>query len=194
MQSSEQPWGGVVAVAERYLARFRDPMTRALREEIAQESAVLAWQWIDKLQDVSCLDAAVRTIARRQRLRTLRARGRDGRDGRRRFVPLPGDDDSAAPVAPPAEQISLRIGARAVPSSWAVQRLDRALARLAPLDRRLLMGFHEGFCCAELAFRFGRSEACVKTRLHRARRSVQRHMEQLACAAGSFDEEGTEEG
>ena len=69
MRREQQPWQEVVKAAERYLTRFRDPMTRALRDEIAQESAVLAWQWVDKLQDASRLDAAVRTIARRQRLR-----------------------------------------------------------------------------------------------------------------------------
>ena len=52
MRREQQPWRDVVRVAERYLARFRDPMTRALRDEIAQESAVLAWQWIGKLQDL----------------------------------------------------------------------------------------------------------------------------------------------
>lgn len=190
MRREQQPWRDVVKVAERYLARFRDPMTRALRDEIAQESAVLAWQWIGKLQDPARLDAAVRTIARRQRLRALRARDRQGP---LRFVTLPGDDDSAAPAVAAGEPERLQIGARAVPSRWALQRLGRVLGRLSSLDQRLLLGFHEGFCCAELATRFGRSEACVKTRLHRARRSVQRDMERLACDAGSFDEGEREE-
>ncbi len=191
MRREQQPWRDVVRVAERYLARFRDPMTRALRDEIAQESAVLAWQWIGKLQDPARLDAAVRTIARRQRLRALRARDRQGP---LRFVTLPGDDDSTAPAVAAGKPERLLIGAHAVPSKWALQRLRRVLRRLSSLDQRLLLGFHEGFCCAELAIRFGRSEACVKTRLYRARRSVQRDMERLACDAGSFDEEEREEG
>jgi DNA-directed RNA polymerase specialized sigma24 family protein len=59
-------------------------------------------------------------------------------------------------------------------------------ARLKPLDRELLLGFYEGFCCAELAERFDRSPTCVKTRLHRARRRIQREVEACARTAGSL--------
>ncbi|MGC6489285.1 MAG: RNA polymerase sigma factor [Planctomycetota bacterium] len=190
MRRDEQPWGGVVTVAERYLGRFRDPMTRALRDEIAQESAVLAWQWVGQLQDASRLDAAVRTIARRQRLRALRAHERHGR---LRIVAMADEHDGAARRATRDEPAKLCIGAREMSESWALERLEGALGRLSQLDQRLLLGFYEGFCCAELSVRFRRSEACVKTRLHRARRRVQRHMEQLACDAASLEEEGTKE-
>ena len=55
------------------------------------------------------------------------------------------------------------------------------------------MGFHEGFCCAELALRFGRSEDCVKTRIHRARRRVRSVYEDLVRLSGDLDDSETEE-
>jgi DNA-directed RNA polymerase specialized sigma24 family protein len=59
---------------------------------------------------------------------------------------------------------------------------------LPALDRQLLLGFHEGFCCAELASRFGRSEDCVKTRISRARRRVRTVFEDLVRVSGNLEE------
>jgi DNA-directed RNA polymerase specialized sigma24 family protein len=188
MEQADTSWHGVVQVALVYLGRYRDPMTRSLRDEIAQEAAVLAWQWIGKLQDPGRLEAAVRTIARRQRSRALRAHARRGAV---RFTGL-GADAGSEPVALGPTPATVRIGARSVPAAWAVQRLDVVLPRLSALDRRLLLGFHEGFCCAELAVRFGRSEACIKTRLHRARRKVQGWLEELVVGAGDLQTEEPE--
>lgn len=171
-------------MASAYLRRFRDPMTRALRDEIAQESTVLAWQWICQLKDPDRLAAAVRTITRRQRLRTLR---QQPWAGPKRTLSLGPEQLVAFATTAPDAHI-FRIGARQVPASWIARRLAPTLARLSRLDQRLLLGFHEGFCCAELAARFGRTEACVKTRLHRARKRVQRSLEQLVRAADSFEE------
>lgn len=189
MVEDDERWRHAVGVARSYLMRFRDASTRALRDEIAQESAVLAWQWAAQLLDSTRFDAAVRTITRRQRLRTLR--GSVGAGGVR-FVPL-GEEDATEPAAKTREPSFLRIGACRVPRGWAVGRLGRVLGRLSGLDQQLLRGFHEGFCCAELASRFGRSEACVKTRLHRARRRVQQLYEELVHEAGELDEGRLEE-
>ena len=41
MEQADTSWHGVVQVAWVYLGRYRDPMTRSLRDEIAQEAAVL---------------------------------------------------------------------------------------------------------------------------------------------------------
>ncbi len=169
-------------MARAYLGRYRDPQTRALREEIAQEAAVLTWQWSGKLQDADRLAAAVRTITRRQRLRALR--GAAGR-AKVQFTAL----DGSAATEPAADRPTppmMRIGSRMVSAAWAVQRLDVILPRLSALDRRLLLAFYEGFCCAELAARFERSESCIKTRLHRARRRVQRWLEELVGAEGEI--------
>lgn len=184
MERNDTRWGEVADVARAYLGRFRDPMTRALRDEIAQESTVLAWQWIRRLKDPDRLEAAVRTITRRQRLRALR---QASSSGPRRALPLgPEHMVASAPTTPDA--LVFRIGAKRVPASWIARRLAPVLACLSCLDQCLLLGFHEGFCCAELAVRFGRTEACVKTRLHRARRRVQRSLEQLVRVADSFDD------
>lgn len=189
MVEDDERWRHAVVVARSYLTRFRDARTRALRDEIAQESAVLAWRWAAQLSDPTRFDAAVRTITRRQRLRSLRG---SVRACGARFVPL-GEEDAAEPAAKTPEPSILRIGARRVPRGWAVGRLERVLGRLSGLDQQLLRGFHEGFCCAELASRFGRSEACVKTRLHRARRRVQQLYEELVRDAGVLDEGRSEE-
>lgn len=190
MERGEQRWGEVVAVARAYLRRFRDPVTRARCDEIAQDAAVLAWQWADRLSDRARLAAAVRTIARRQRLRVLRERVERGR---LQFVPF-GEVGVVEPVDDGDEPDRLRIAQRSVPVGWAVRRLDRVMRCLPELDQHLLLGFHEGFCCAELASRFGRTEACVKTRIHRARRRVQRLMEGLVRSAGAPDDDRGEEG
>ncbi|MCK5944109.1 MAG: hypothetical protein KAI24_19140 [Planctomycetes bacterium] len=189
MGGTEQRWVQMVAVARRFLRRYRDATTRHLREDLAQEAAMLAWQWADRIADESRLEAAVRTIARRLRARTLRARVRRGR---LQFVPF-GEADVDDPVARTPDERSLRIGARAVPVGWAVGRLGRVLRCLSELDQRLLLGFHEGFCCAELASRFGRTEDCVKTRIHRARRRVQHLFEGMVREAGPLDDHVGEE-
>ena len=184
MERNDRRWGEVADVARAYLGRFRDPMTRAMRDEIAQESTVLAWQWIRRLKDPDRLEAAVRTITRRQRLRALR---QQSSSGPKRALSLgPEHMVASAPTAPDA--LVFRVGAKQVPASWITRRLAPVLARLSCLDQRLLLGFYEGFCCAELAVRFGRTEACVKTRLHRARRRVQRSLEHLVCVADSFED------
>ena len=79
------------------------------------------------------------------------------------------------------------IAGRRVPLHRARAFLQEALAELLPIDRQLLLGLHEGFCCAELAERFRRSESCVKTRIHRARRRVRIAMETCVRAAGSLE-------
>ncbi|MAD33024.1 MAG: hypothetical protein CMJ88_04630 [Planctomycetes bacterium] len=184
MEQEDQRWGEVAAVARAYLGRFRDPMTRAMRDEIAQESTVLAWQWIRRIKDPDRLGAAVRTITRRQRLRALRHQSPSGPNRAQSL----GPEQLVLLTSRAPDPLVFRVGARRVPAAWICRRLAPVMARLSRLDQRLLMGFHEGFCCAELAARFGRTEACVKTRLHRARRRVQRNLEQLVRVAASFED------
>jgi DNA-directed RNA polymerase specialized sigma24 family protein len=188
MEHEQQDWHEVVEVARSYLGRFSDPRTRALREEIAQEAGVLAWEWLGNLSDPDRLAAAVRTITRRHRLKRIRPMASARRE---QLVPF-GDAGVPDPEHAPAAEAAVRIARRAVPMTRAVAHLDRALARLSELDQRLLRGFHEGFCCAELATRYGRSVACVKTRIHRARRRVRDMLEAFVRGAGERDE-GAEE-
>jgi len=189
MERAQEDWHEVVEVARRYLRRFRDPRTRALRDEIAQEAAVLAWQWRDKLSDPERLAAAVRTITRRHRLKRIRP----GAAARQEHLVPFGDQGALDPVEERGAEPEVRIARRAVPMARAVAHLDRALARLPELDQRLLRGFHEGFCCAELATRYGRSVACVKTRPHRARRRVRDMLESFVRCAGEREEANEEQ-
>jgi DNA-directed RNA polymerase specialized sigma24 family protein len=92
-----------------------------------------------------------------------------------------------APREADVEERRLAIAGRRVPLHRARFLLRQALQQLDPLDRQLLLGLHEGFCCAELAERFRRSETCVKTRIHRARRRVRLAMETCVRAAGSLE-------
>ena len=188
MEGSEQ-WGWVSQQARRALRRFRDSDTCDLREDIVQESSVLAWQWRDRISDDARLGAAVQTITRRQRSRSLAA---VRKRGWLHYVEF-GGLGVAEPLAPEPVERCLRIDGRPVPLLWAKRRLARVLRRLPALDQQLLLGFHEGFCCAELASRFGRTEDCIKTRIHRARRRVRSVFEELVRASDNLEEPELEE-
>ena len=173
MERSEQIWVGARHQARSYLRRFTDPWTCSHRDDLVQEAALAVWRWRDESRDPRCAYTAARTIARRARIRALDELQRElqvreelahARDGRA-FVAC------------------YRIAGRRVPLTRLLPWVRRALARLAPDDRRLLLDFHAGFCCAELSARSGRSEAAVKTRIHRARRRLRSEIE--ACVRGA---------
>ena len=179
----------VARQAQQAIRRYRDRDTCELREDIVQESCVLAWLWQDRLSDDARLGAAVQTITRRQRSRSLAVARK------RRWLHYVdfGEAGVAEPCAPTPEESCLRIDGKSVPLAWAKRRLVRVLRGLQPLDQRLLLGFHEGFCCAELASRFGRTEDCVKTRIHRARQRVRTVFEELVRTSGNLEEPELEE-
>jgi DNA-directed RNA polymerase specialized sigma24 family protein len=176
----EQLWQQARQHARGFLRRFGDAWTRNHREDLIQQAAVAAWRWGDRVRDPGAFWAAVRTISRRMRGRALDDAARE-RDARRTLLHVregaQGDGER-----------HYRIAGRWVPADCVHPHLQRALARLRPLDRQLLLGFHEGFCCAELSARCDRSEQCVKTRIHRARRRVQMEVEENVRAAGGLDE------
>jgi len=189
MEGLEQ-WQWVSRQVRLALARYRDGKTHAMREDIVQESCVLAWQWADRLSDDARLGAAVHTIAKRQRSRALAAAKKGSW---LQYVDF-GEPGVVDPSAPVADEQSLSIDGRTVPLPWAKRRLMRVLRYLPALDQKLLLGFHEGFCCAELASRFGRTEACVKTRIHRARQRVRTVFEDLVRISADLEEPELEEG
>jgi len=166
---------------------------------MAQEATLLAWQWQDKLADEERLHAAVRTITKRHRTRWLTA------NEKRRWLHYvhfasPDRDEPAAlqsnvcePPAIDGDDDLLSIDGRQVPLPWARRRLGRVMNTLSRLDQQLLLGFHEGFCCAELASRFGRSEDCIKTRICRARKRVRSVFENLVRTSGDLEEPQFEE-
>lgn len=188
MEGNEQ-WSWVSRQARQALRRFQDGRTCALREDIAQEACVLAWQWQSRTSNEVRLGAAVQTIAKRQRARTLAA----AKKGRwLQFVDF-GEAACMEPCAPEVTEELLKIDGKSVPVPWAKRRLARVLRCLSALDQQLLLGFHEGFCCAELASRFGRTEDCIKTRIHRARRRVRTVFEDLVRVSNDLEEPELEE-
>lgn len=198
MEGSRE-WGSVLRQAQRALRRYGDATTRDAYEDIAQEASLLTWQWAGQLADHERLHAAVRTITKRHRTRWLSA------DEKRRwlryvhFASSDRDELEAAKTSvcePPVSDVDddlLSIDGRPVPMPWARRRLGRVLGSLSRLDQKLLLGFHEGFCCAELASRFGRTEDCIKTRICRARKRVRSVFEDLVRSAGDLDEPEFEE-
>lgn len=178
MQRSEEPWQRARMQADDFLRRFGDAWTRTHREDLVQEAAIAAWRWAGADLRPPRLGAAVRTIAARLRSRALRLAWQR-RQVHEHAAIAAVDDDRGEP--------HLRVGGRSVPMHLLQPCLHRALARLQPIDRQLLAGFQEGFCCAELGERTRRSEVCVKTRLHRARRRLRRDIEACVRAAGDLD-------
>jgi DNA-directed RNA polymerase specialized sigma24 family protein len=175
----EELWREAHREAELWLRRYGDTWTRTNRDDLAQEASIAAWHWASDGRRCERFWAAVQTI-------TTRIRGRALRSARQR------DDSFDAEMCGhtvPAEAPDrwYEIAGRREPA-WRVEPwLRAAIGGLALIDRQLLLGFYEGFCCAELAERFRRSLACVKTRLHRARRRVRSEVEGLARRASNLD-------
>ncbi|MBX3465022.1 MAG: sigma-70 family RNA polymerase sigma factor [Planctomycetes bacterium] len=177
MAGDEHTWWLAGTHARSYLRRFPDAWTRNHSEDLAQEVALTAWQWGAVLREPRCLWGAVRTIARRLRSRALVDTLREQRAR-----------ESIAAVRDRAEDESAHwVAGHRVPLHRLLPCVERALARLGPTDRRLLLDFHAGFCCTELSLRSALSESAVKTRIHRARRRVRREIEACVRAADDLD-------
>lgn len=180
MGTGDEPWQRAIREATNWLRRYPDAWTREHRDDMAQEAVVHAWQWSARARDLERLSAAVRTIATRVRGRWMRVV---------RFVqPAPDAAHLIPAVEQPPPTGHYQIAGRRVPAPHALPWVSAALERLPRIDRELLLGFYEGFCCTELAERYGRSLPCVKTRIHRARRRVQTDVEECARAADGFDD------
>ena len=176
MERMEQRWRAAADCARDFLRRFSDAFTRFERDDLVQETAMTAWRWSDRLRDSARFTAAVRTIARRKRYRALLDEGR-----RIESYAAKGELHDAQHAA------TYIVAGRRVPLDWLMHRLHTVLQRLREIDRQLLLGIHEGFCCAELANRFRRSEQSVKARVHRARRRVQIEIEDAVREASDLD-------
>ncbi len=183
MVLEKDPWQAVREVANSYLGRFRDAWTIGEREDLAQESALLAWQWGRSGRSLHQIEAAARTIAHR-----LRCRGLRNRHGRAvpRVASQERMEEFAAP-SPPRMCRTWYVAGRRVTGDSMQRLLARALRQLRPIDRQLLLAQLEGFCHAEIACRVGRSKGNVKARLHRARRRVQREIESAVREAGDLE-------
>tara|TARA_R110002072_G_scaffold67163_3_gene165087 strand:+ start:87882 stop:88451 length:570 start_codon:yes stop_codon:yes gene_type:complete len=184
-----QLWEWVTRQARQTLRCFGDRETYAERDDIVQDACLLVWEWSGNLSDAERLGAAVRTIVKRQRSRSVRA---SKKRRRTQFVDF-SDPAAMQPAVKVPGDSSLSIAGKPVPLGWAKRRLQRAMQGLPVLDQKLLLGFHEGFCCAELASRFGRSEDCVKSRISRARRRVRTVFEDLVRLSDDLEESESEE-
>lgn len=179
MRANDDIWGSVRGHARCYLRRFVDPWTRSHCDDLVQETAAAAWRWATGLHDARCLWGAVRTIARRARGRALVELQREHRA---REVFATDCQERAA-----GADRCFRIAGRRVSLRSVWPCVERALRRLPAMDRRLLLDFRDGFSCAELALRCDRSEAAVKTRIHRARRRLQGEIEACVRAADDLE-------
>ncbi|MCC7065283.1 MAG: sigma-70 family RNA polymerase sigma factor [Planctomycetes bacterium] len=175
MEQTEELWGLALASARGFLRRFEDLTTRGERDDLVQETACAAWRWAQSARDPSRFEAAVRTIARRARCRLLSQRRRR-REHEAQFL-----------EHYPVDSLCFLVAGHRVPSLWLLSCLDQVLEGLCALDRHLLLGMHEGFCCAELAVRFRCSEKSVKVRIHRTRRRVQMEIERAVLDAEELD-------
>lgn len=168
-----------MADASSFLRRWCDDVTRREREDLAQDAAVAAWLRNPRQRDPTRLPALVRTISRRLRNRALELA--------RRGAVVADGGLADWPEAECEGGGCLRVGGRLVPVEWLLGRLPDCIGVLSPLNRRLLLGFYEGFSCSELSERFGLGREAVKVRLHRSRAVLRRRLEAEACAAGHFE-------
>lgn len=178
MDGSEEIWERAYQQASNYLRRHGDAWTQTHRDDLVQEATIAAWRWAQAPHDPKRFWAAVRTITRR-------IRGRAMWNARRLRTNDPSP--ARAPEDEERQERRLQIAGRRVPLHRARAFLHQALEQIDSVDRQLLLGLHEGFCCAELAERFRRSESCVKTRIHRARRRVRAAVEACVREAGSLE-------
>ncbi|MBL8737461.1 MAG: hypothetical protein JNL12_13610 [Planctomycetes bacterium] len=176
MERGDDLWRWARSQAEGHLRRHNDAWTRTHRDDLVQEASIAAWRWSQRQHDGKRFWAAIRTITRRVRARGLWRAARERRACQGRSLSLAGAS---------GERVYEVLGRR-VPEHRLRPWFDSALKKLPDLDQQLLLAFHEGFCCAELAVRFRRSVPCVKTRIHRARRRVQQCVEEFASVANAL--------
>ena len=164
-------------LARCFLDRWRDPWTRAARDDCAQETVIRALERLPIMRDETRFPALVRTIARRMRYREIVDRRRLG------LASLEAGSLRCERAAAKERVDGYRVRGEVVEKRWLLGALEDALSVLCPLNRGLLRGYYEGFSCRELAERYGIEEECVKVRLHRGRKKIKRELEDRAIAA-----------
>jgi RNA polymerase sigma factor (sigma-70 family) len=179
MERSEELWRRAHTEAKTWVRRFPDAWTRNHQDDLVQETSLAAWQWAGEVRHRERFWAAVHTIGSRIRSRAKRAPTRV-HVSQALVV-------AAAACDREATERHYHIAGQRVSQQRATPWLRAALARLKPIDRELLLAFYEGLGCVELAARYRRTPTCIKTRLHRARRRIQKEVEARARTAGSLD-------
>ena len=182
MEESGVVWGRALRDGNVFLGRWSDPLTHRERGDLAQEAVLVAWRNKAALRVPARLGAFVRTVARRLRARAVRSSLRHPEEW------LAGDETAVFQESNAGDSPHVRVGRDLVPQDWLMDRLQACLEQLGSTNRRLLIGFYEGFSCSELSDRYGLSEAAVKVRLHRGRSVLRQKLEALVRAAGCFTE------
>jgi RNA polymerase sigma-70 factor (ECF subfamily) len=133
------------------------PADPALAEDAAQEALIRIWRRADACVSPEAPEPWMRSIARREALRLV---------GRRRDHDLDGSEaEQVSPTTSDNECLVVR----------------QAVRRLREPDRLVLfMRYWRDLSHHEIAERLGTPEGTAKVRLHRARKALQRQLEDTA--------------
>jgi DNA-directed RNA polymerase specialized sigma24 family protein len=165
-----------LGIAEEFLNRWDDGFTTTNRDDIGLQSAILAVERWDSLREKSRFPSFVRTIVRRRRASLVRENVR--RKSKGHEVDCGNCDEFEQPRS---EQRWYFVAGAWICQSEMIHTLPDVLEHLSQLNVRILLGFYEGFSCAELAARFDLTIDSVKIRVHRSRRRVRGIFELMAA-------------
>lgn len=149
--------GAQAELVHRYTRRVNGFVRTIIRqtdavEDVTQLVFIKMFRRLSRLRDPAVFESWLFTLARNAGLDFLRRRS-----CRPATVAL---DDQVREIADPRDEDA---------SGEIMAALDRAVARLRPLDRNLVLQYVAGDSYATLARRAGLSLASVKVRLHRVR-------------------------
>jgi RNA polymerase sigma-70 factor (ECF subfamily) len=142
-------------------------------EDVMQEALLKTYQHVTQISEPDAFRTWLYTTVRNACLMKRRRHAGEPQS----FVSLEQgvdgpDGTMAVELADPARRVDQRLSER-----WTSDRLRDALKRLSPVHRTIVvMREIEGLTTKEVATITGISEANVKTRLHRARLMLRRHL------------------
>lgn len=173
-------WKRALALANNWFRRRADRLTSEVREDLAQETALQLWRFVQRHGKATPQYAVLVTIAHRLRWRAVRC-------GLRRIDRVAERDSASWANPEPGSEPMFLVAGRRVPRSYLLRELEFALAQLHATNRSILMAFYEGFSCSEIGERFQLTEEAVKVRLHRTRTRLKERLEGSARAASHFE-------
>jgi RNA polymerase sigma-70 factor (ECF subfamily) len=182
LRGSEDAYREIVRRFERPILSLVVRMVHdpALAEDLAQESFVKAFRHLDRFDPSRKLASWLFKIAHNTTL-----------DHLRRHVPetvtLEAGDDASGDTWEVLAAPETTSPERRARSAEAVRALERALARLDPGYREiLLLRFREGLAYQELADVLDVPMGTVKIKLHRARKALARELRKLGHDPGEM--------
>lgn len=175
---------GLEACLPRLSGHFRGqgPTSGAEAEDLAQEVALRALRHRDSFDPQRALWPWLKRLARNVRADHFR---RAAREEQR----LAGEE---LPAGVEAQTTSRRVAHTA--ALEARDELTRALTRLSPLERDILLRFHErGDSIAAISQALGHPEGTIKSHLHRARRRLAEAESRASAQERSSEERAHED-